>query len=65
MFLSDLRDLERKAPPEMQTMTQLFARVAPNLVKKRANANGPPFEEALLPTKLNNYTSDIRCLVDS
>ena len=61
MFLSDLRDLERKAIPEMHLAMQLFSNFAPNLAKRRDNLKGPPFEEAVLPAKLQHYTADLRC----
>ena len=46
----------------MQLMTQLFSHFAPTLLKQRANLKGPPFEEVVLPVKLQNYIADISSL---
>ena len=61
MFLADLRDLERKAFPEMQLLMQLFSHFAP-VAKPRTNLKDPPFEEVVLPVKLKDYTADLSSL---
>ena len=58
MFLADLRDLDRKASPEIQLAMQLFSHFVP-VAKQRANVEGHPFEEAVLPVRLRNYTASL------
>ena len=60
MLLADLRDLERKAFPEMQLLTQLLSHFAP-VQKQRVNPKGPTFEEVVLPAKLKGYKADFSC----
>ena len=43
MFLSDLRDSERKAFPEMQMAMQMFSHFAPNLVSGARYPEGPTY----------------------
>ena len=57
-----LRDQERKDIPEMQLSIRLLSHFRPNLAKRRANLQGPPFEESATPPNLQTYTSDLRCL---
>ena len=57
MFLADLRDLERKAFPEMQLLTQLLPHFAP-VQKQRVGPKDPTFEEVALPVKLKEYEAD-------
>ena len=61
MFLADLRDLERKAFPEMQLLMQLLSHFAP-VQKQRVNPKDPTFEEVVLPVKLKDYKADFSCL---
>ena len=61
MLLADLRDLERKAFPEMQLLTQLLSHFAP-VQKQRVNPKGPTFEEVVPPAKLKGYKADFSCL---
>ena len=61
MFLADLRDLERKAFPEMQLLMQLLSHFAP-VQKQRVNPKDPTFEEVVLPVKLKEYKADFSCL---
>ena len=61
MFLADLRDLGRKAFPEMQLLMQLLSHFAP-VQKQRVNPKGPTFEEVVLPVKLKEYKADFSCL---
>ena len=61
MFLSDLRELERKAFPETQLLMQLLAHFAP-VQKQRANPKDPTFEEVVLPVKLRDYKAYFSCL---
>ena len=61
MFLSDMRDMGRKAFPEMQMMMQLFAHFA-HVLKQRVNMKDPPFEEAVLPVKLRTYKANLSSL---
>ena len=57
MFLSDLRELGRKAFPEMQLLMQLSAHFAP-VQKQLVNPKDPTFEEVVLPVKLRDYKAD-------
>ena len=57
MFISDLRELGRKAFPEMQLLLQLPAHFAP-VQKQRVNPKDPTFEEVALPVKLKEYKAD-------
>ena len=59
MFVSDLRDIERLAFPDLQLILQLLSHFSPHLLKPRANAKDPPFEEAVLPEKLKAYKADL------
>ena len=59
MFVSDLRDIERLAFPDLQLILQLLSHFSPQLLKPRANAKDPPFEEAVLPEKLKAYRADL------
>ena len=61
IFLPDLRELGRKAFPEMQLLMQLLAHFAP-VQKRRVNPKGPTFEEVVLPAKLRGYKADFICL---
>ena len=54
MFLSDLREMGRRSSPQMQLVTQLLARFAPQIMKSRANSNDPMFGEIVLPGRLRN-----------
>ena len=59
MFVSDLREIERLAFPDLQLILQLLNHFSPQLLKPRANAKDPPFEEAVLPEKLKAYRADL------
>ena len=59
MFLPDLRASGRETSPGMQLLPH-FAPVA----KRRANLTDPPFEDAALPVRQRNYSSDLRRLVE-
>ena len=59
MFVSDLRDIDRLAFPDLQLILQLLSHFSPQLLKPRANAKDPPFEEAVLPEKLKDYKVDL------
>ena len=59
MFVSDLRDIERLAFPDIRLMISLISHFTPQLLKAKANAKGPPFGEAVLPGKLRKYTADL------
>ena len=61
MFLPDLREMGRKAFPEMQLLMQLLAHFAP-VQKQRANPKGPTFEEVFPPAKMKDYKADFSCL---
>ena len=58
MFLSGLRELERRPFPEMHLKIQLLAHFTPQIAKARPNANDPPFEEAVLPRRPRGYTEN-------
>ena len=58
MFLADLRDLGRKAFPEMQLLMQLFSHFSP-VLKQRTILKDPHFEEVVLPVRLKEYMVDL------
>ena len=62
MFLSDLRELDRRSFPEMQLITQLLGHFTPQLAKQRTSSKDPLFEEVVLPERLRNYTADLPSL---
>ena len=61
MFLPDLRELRRKAFPQMQLSMQLLAHFAP-VQKQRVSPKDPTIEEVVLPAKLQAYKADFSCL---
>ena len=62
MFISDLRELDRRSFPEMQLLMQLLSHFWPKLIKPRNNTNGPIYEEDVLHERLKAYTSDLSSL---
>ena len=58
MFVSDLRDIDRLAFPDIQLILQLLSHFSPHLINPRANAKDPPFGESVFPEKLNAYAAD-------
>ena len=62
LFLSELRENERKSFPEMQLLMQIFSHFAPVVVRQRLNAKDPSFEELVIPQKLAQYTADLKGL---
>ena len=68
MFLSDLRQLDRRSFPDMQLIMQLLEHFKPLSLKSRANAKDPLFEEVVIPTRLRNFRADffpVRCLPEA
>ena len=59
MFISDSRGIARLAFPDIQPILQMLSHLSPHLLRVRGNAKGPPFDEAALPGKLGNYTSNL------
>ena len=58
IFLSDLRQLDRRSFPEMQLIMQLLEHFRPQLLKSKANAKDPLFEEVVIPARLRNFRAD-------
>ena len=62
MFLSDLRHLDRRSFPDMQLIMQLLEHFKPQLLKSKANAKDPLFEEVVIPDRLKNFRADFSLL---
>ena len=59
MFLSDLRELGRRSFPETQLAMQLMEHFKPQLLKSKANAKSPLFDEIVIPGRLRNFRADL------
>ena len=65
MFLSDLRQLDRRSFPDTHLITQLLEHFKPLSLKSRANAKDPLFEEVVIPARLRNFRDDLSCRAPS
>ena len=59
MFLYDLGEIGRRSSPEMQLIAHLMVRPAPQIMKSRADAKDPMFEEHVIPERIRNFSSDL------
>ena len=55
MFLSDLRQLDRRSFPDMQLIMQLLEHFKPMSLKSRANTKDPLFGEVVIPARLKKF----------
>ena len=55
MFLSDLRQLDRRSSPDMQLITQLLEHFKHLSLKSRANTKDPLFGEVVIPARLKKF----------
>ena len=59
LFLSELRENERKSFPEIQLLMQLFSHFQPVVARQRLNSKDPSFEELVIPQRLAVYKADL------